>query len=614
MKKIDELTEDEDMDPETRVSQLISCYKSELCIPEEKSTEAETLAERLKKAHEFFDAERVCLKYSRKRYDSVLRNALCDVYLKHKENTNRYELCTILNSEEDNFLSNYVDALKIIFSNIWEAAMSSLDPNKATLTEICEKAIEFADEIVKNMSICIVLTENENDANKLFEVLNNRALEVEDLELIKNHFYKEYCTKSSDSDDERDKRITELDELWADKIFTGNGDMRTKLISYLAAVYLTCDDELGYKDDAKLKDAIEKNYSNKYYLNGSKYNYSNILEDFNVYYAIKIILDMFDVKAQKLAEVSLRAEQEEKSISYKTMHLLNAMKYHAVIPALTNVIISTYAQNNSLTDSNFETSFKNFIANLLKDKDHTDTNYEKIHKCAYMLWIATLKGKDFRIPRNIAKRIIKEYGHVGYSTNSMDLLGEEISELNKELDDWLKEWTYSSNKTFAIKVLLLNLLISSRCPDTGGYKADRVDITVRSALAYRLDAGKLQLDHLEANVVNPALSSHYYLSGDPEKRQKIINGYLGNFMILDAADNNQKKNVPLHSAMQFYGKIDKCWLIKDINEMLKDSKYFDVTTNLPTDEFFNERTKRLHKYIKAFLNRQMNQNVITIDF
>ena len=38
-------------------------------------------------------------------------------------------------------------------------------------------------------------------------------------------------------------------------------------------------------------------------------------------------------------------------INNTPMHLLNALKYHAVIPALTNVIISAYAKDHSLTDS-----------------------------------------------------------------------------------------------------------------------------------------------------------------------------------------------------------------------------------------------------------------------
>ncbi len=124
----------------------------------------------------------------------------------------------MLNLDEDAFTSNYISALQVIFSRIWDYACEAIGPSTATLWDKTEKAIQCADEIIKNMSLCIVLTENESDANKLFEVLNDRSLDVEDLESIKNHFYKEYCTKSKDSDEDKDRRISQLDELWADKV------------------------------------------------------------------------------------------------------------------------------------------------------------------------------------------------------------------------------------------------------------------------------------------------------------------------------------------------------------------------------------------------------------
>ena len=615
LSKIEELMENETLDQNERVEQLVSCYKEQLCIPEIKATQQETLEERLKQAHKFFDEEQLCLKYSRSRYDTVLRNALCTVYLKNIPDTTSFKMESILNNSDDQFLSNYLDALKTILDEIWSRAKERASSESADIMEICEKAIELADGIIKNMSLCIVLTENENDANKLFEVLNDRALEVEDLELIKNHFYKEYCTKSSDSDEQKDIRITELDELWADRIFTGNGDFRNRMISYLAAVFLTCDKELGYKDDAKLKDAIEKNYSSKVYpMGGKQYTYEDILADFNTYYAIKIILDLFEVKAQKLNEVSLKAEQEDKSITYKTIHLLNALKYHAVIPALTNVIISSYAKEHSLTEVNFETNFKVYVKELINDKEHINPKYTKIHRCAYMLWVAAIKGKDYVIPRSIAKRVISKYGHVGYCEDNMDFEGAEISEMNAELEKWLNNWTFSSGKTFAIKVLLLNLLLSQRVDVNDAYKADEVTLRVRAALSYRLDAGKLQLDHLEANMINPASPQSYYLSDDIEKRQKDVNGYIGNFMILDAVNNNQKNNVPLRNAMQYYSGIKTSWLIEDINSMINDSIYFDIDKKVPKEEFFKERSKRLKKYFKAFLSKNLEDTEIKINF
>lgn len=614
--KIEELmsNENEELDPNERVEQLVSCYKEQLCIAETKTTPQETLEERLKQAHNFFDNEQLCLKYSRSRYDTVLKNALCTVYLKNVQDTTEYILDTIINPGDDQFIINYLDALRTILKEIWKRAKNNVDNDNAGIMEICEKAIELADNIIKNMSLCIVLTENENDANKLFEVLNDRSLEVEDLELIKNHFYKEYCTKSSDSDVMKDIRITELDELWADKIFNGNGDFRNRLISYLGAVFFTCDKELGYKDDAKLKDAIEKNYSSKNYDNSNPYTYEHILADFNTYYAVKIILDLFEVKAQRLNEVALKAEQEDKSITYKTIHLLNALKYHAVIPALTNVIISAYAKNHSLTDTEFESSFKNFIKGLIEDKDHTKIEYKKIHQCAYMLWISSIKGKDYVIPRTIAKRIISKYGHVGFSDENMDFHGIELHEMDNELEKWLNDWNYYSNKTFAIKILLLNLLVSQRIDVVDAYKASSVTIKIRSALTYKLDAGKLHLDHLEANIINSAAPQSYYLQHDAEKRQKDVNGYIGNFMILDAVDNNQKNNVPMCKAMQYYAGIKTSWLIEDISSMMKDPLFFDLQLNVPREEFFIERSKRLKKYFKAFLGKQLDDKQVTIDF
>ena len=614
--KIDELAENEDIDPEDRVQQLVACYKQELCIPEDKSTKQETLKEKLDKAYAFFGQEQLCLKYSRKRYDTVLRNALCIVYLKPVVNTNNYELSFITDTTDDHFSENYLNALRTIFDNVWTRAKQQLDPNNATRLEICEKAIIYLDEIVKNMSLCIVLTENENDANKLFEVLNDRSLDVEDLELIKNHFYKEYCTKSNDSDEIKDNNITVLDELWADKIFSNNGEMRNKLISYLAAVYLTCDKELVYKDDAKLKDEIEIGYSKCYAINGTNYTYNDILSDFNIYFAIKIILDKFDVKSKRLNEIALKTEQEEKSITYKTIHLLNAMKYTGVMPALINVIIATFVHqpNVSLTATNFEQTFSHFVEGLINDKDHTKDEFKKIHKCAYILWIAAIKSKDYIVPRSIAKRIIAKYGRFAYSNDNMDFEGDEISSLDEQFNQWLDDWSFDSGKTFIIKILMLNLLLSERTPKDNGYKSAQVSLNLNTALTYRLEASRLQLDHLEANVINPAAPDRYYLNSDPEQRRKHVNEYLGNFMILDATENNQKSNVPLKDALRYYSSIDKSWLIEDLKSMMADDTYFDSSTNTPKEEFFKYRSKQLKKYFKALLNRRLDQKKIVIDF
>ena len=90
------------------------------------------------------------MKYSRKRYDAVLRDALCIVYLKQIENTNQYDLSIITDTKDDPFISNYIVALQTIFANVWDRAKHNADQD-ASLIEICVKAIQLLDEIIKNM-------------------------------------------------------------------------------------------------------------------------------------------------------------------------------------------------------------------------------------------------------------------------------------------------------------------------------------------------------------------------------------------------------------------------------------------------------------------------------
>lgn len=85
-------------------------------------------------------------------------------------------------------------------------------------------------------------------------------------------------------------------------------------------------------------------------------------------------------------------------------------------------------------------------------------------------------------------------------------------------------------------------------------------------------------------------------------------------MILDSIDNNSKNNVPLVHAMKYYTKITGSWLVDDINRMIQDASFFDKSKNIPKEDFFKERSKRMKKYFKAFLNRQLSQTQITVDF
>lgn len=138
--------------------------------------------------------------------------------------------------------------------------------------------------MIENIRFCVIVTGNERDAYTLFEVLNDRAMEIDDLELIKNLFLKAYCNTSGDMDEIIDKNIGVLDEIWGDEIFTRDlTDAHTKLISYLGALYLTADESMFTNKIERYREIIESKYLNSYSLESNKYLFSKALNDIRVY-------------------------------------------------------------------------------------------------------------------------------------------------------------------------------------------------------------------------------------------------------------------------------------------------------------------------------------------
>ena len=85
--------------------------------------------------------------------------------------------------------------------------------------------LRFMKEMIENIRFCVIVTGNERDAYTLFEVLNDRAMEIDDLELIKNLFLKAYCNTSGDMDEIIDKNIGVLDEIWGMRFLRGISPM-----------------------------------------------------------------------------------------------------------------------------------------------------------------------------------------------------------------------------------------------------------------------------------------------------------------------------------------------------------------------------------------------------
>lgn len=580
-----------------------------------KATEEETIAEIRSQMADFFHNEQLSLTYSRQRYIELLKYALSSVYIKTTELSTDVDLMANKKAESEQgwkYYEPYVNALKLLFANIKHHAKVK-DPNPSDRLATINNCISVITELLTNLSFCVVVTENEDDAYKLFEVLNDRSLGMQDLELIKNHFYREYCMKSGEEDNATiDSNIAQLEEIWNSNVFEGIGITESRLISYFAAVYFTSNKELDNKNDAKYKNDINRYYSDRYYDKRNPYKFDCIKRDFNVYYAIKILLRKFNLQNSKLDQNACEAEVNNTvSITYKTFNLLHAAKQTSVMSSLVNLILSTYWHQSGAFD---KSTYEAYVTDLINDKSNTDPRFKRIHECAHMLWSACLRGINYSIPREIASSIIERFGAMKYDENQIVLTAQNVEDLNKEFDKWVSDYRYGYRTDLKIKILYLRLLTWTRTePSTDGYKASYVKL-LPSSVSYSLSGKDVQLDHLEAN--NPTAGNPtFFMLESPDERKKIINHNIGNFMILDATDNNSKNNVPLIVAVNtYYEKMKDSWLIQDIIDMTKDENYFDVDKNIPKEEFFTERTKRMSVYFKKLLNTGLNSPSMEIYF
>lgn len=289
----------------------------------------------------------------------------------------------------------YTNAIKYEFNAINTLLQLTGKPLQNT-----REILKFIKEIIENVRFCVIMTGNERDAYTLFEVLNDRAMEIDDLELIKNLFLKAYCNTSGDIEAIIDKNIGILDQIWGDEVFTRDlSDAHTKLISYLGTLYLTADESAFTNKVERYREIIESKYLASYSLTTNKYRFSQALNDIRVYQMLRVIIEEYNIPVRKAATACIKAEDDtHKSITYKTFHLLNALKLDGVLPALTNIIIRQF-MNKMEASGTKEVSmddFKAYIVAIRDDYQHNADNceYRSIHELAFKLWKAALLCKD----------------------------------------------------------------------------------------------------------------------------------------------------------------------------------------------------------------------------
>lgn len=599
-KKIEEIS-GEIYENEEILKDLIREFQKAVYLPEKNlSNEAEYMENYRSRQEDLLSENELCLKYNRESYNEKMKKALSEFNVIMSDVQNPKE--SICSDEKDELVNQYLQALSVEFNTI--CSITPIDNKKPM--DYTKELIDKVDDMLNNIKFCVIITGNEKDAYTLFEVLNDRALEIEDLDLIKNLFYKWYCNHSSEEDNKIDRTIEEIDKIWVENVFGGDARKeKSKMISYFAAVFFTADGSLKYNDNERYREILES----KYLAKKDKYNSEDIKNDIYVYEMISMILNQYEFAFQKRnSKAILVEEQNHLSVTYKTLHMLNALKQYGVISALINVIVKQYIDENTdekVIDIN---GFPDYLKDLKEDYNNTNERFEGIHKIAFELWKFSLLSPSADLPRQQAKKII-ELNNVEKLDYSYQISSADMNNMKEKFKVWMSEWRYGkAEDELKAKILFIDL-----------YRTQEVDNKLEILATYpTFRKEEIQLDHMEAKNVNEsAIEKYFKPKNSGEQRESYINS-IGNMMILDNKDNNDKNNQPLEIALKYYDKMTKDhWLISEVRDMLMNDKYSKVCIgesqyHVPKEEFFVERRNRLTAYFMAMLSRDLGQTSMEI--
>lgn len=594
-------------------SDIAELYRKRVFLPERDLSDLDKYYDEYEKLQKsFIQTDDLALSYSRNTFNQTLKEALAKVCIIVSKDDNPH-LSIIGESELNNAnILQYTNAIKYEFNAITRIVKRTGKPLQNT-----REILKYIKEFIENVRFCVIMTGNERDAYTLFEVLNDRAMEIDDLELIKNLFLKAYCNTSGDPDALIDTNIGTLDQIWGDQVFTRDlSDAHTKLISYLGTLYLTADESAFTNKIERYREVIENRYLSEYSAATSKYAFSQALNDIRIYQMLRVIIEEYRIPVRNAAAACISAENNSQvSITYKTFHLLNALKLDGVLPALTNIIIRQF-MNKMMANGIKEVSiseFRRYISDIRDDYQHNanGSEYRDIHELAFKLWKTALLSKDYEIPREIAKKGLQNIYAKQWNPSGVLIDVTTYSKMLQQFREWTQGWQYGKSATadLKVKVLFINLFKTK-------IDSNETELTFDKAV-YTFVTDKLQLDHMEARRPNQSNMAKHFSPADPhEAREKYIDS-LGNMMILDNDNNNDKDNMPLAEAMPYYENMCAGHWLNSLTTELLTAYHTDVLIAgknymVPKEQFFNERGSRLRHYFEKILDRDLDTKKVTV--
>ena len=584
----DEIQEIEDLkgeEKEEACDNLAYKFKEKLGIPVINKDNMEDYLSNSKLINEeFISTKKLCLQYSRAIFNEKLKKALSNVKIDRtsKEGPNLIVLSK-KDEKEDPVISQYLSALEIIFSEFKSRVPKKdeknrdLNSSKQSLTMINEIS-----NFLENINFCLIQTGNEKDAYTLFEVLNDRALKLGPLDLIKNMFYKEYCQKNPTKSEKLiEKDLEILEKIWGIDTFNDSKEAWKKdLVLYFGTVYLTGNTKISDKKKSDFKEELKKYLSSK----EDEMSFEAIKKEFYVFNFIMIMIDEFKLRSRNGKSVSLQMENTNESIILRTVNLLNVNKYNGILLSIVFLILKDYFSGRKEFDTD---SFRVYLKDLINEKDNTISNF------SYKLWRLAMLSKDYIIPKKYGDRIIDSAKKYNITSLNIEYLEKEISESKKEFIEWIKNWNYK-NDDYKLRLLFLKLISSSQEGNTLRF----------NDLKSKFDnTNAIHMDHLEPSKIDETYPGNYFNPSDEhEDREKYVDE-LGNFLLLKSDKNIQKSNKPLSKSYEYFEKmgLKNHWLLDELKELLKNNSKSVNEIDVPLEKFFYERKVKLISYFYSII-------------
>lgn len=451
----------------------------------------------------------------------------------------------------------------------------------------------------------MIVSSDEDDAYKLFETLNDRSESVNDLELLKNYFYKTYTETSGEPQKQVLKNISMLDNRWRD-IFFKYEELEPEIFEYMT-VFFTGNTS---KNTNERKRKLIKNYLSSYKRTYKPYSFEVINRDFYyIEYIQKILLKIHRIdmtamrKVSEDSQMSLFIENDlNASIVKRALGLAMNLPYPVVVASLICDIIHNYANN-----ANNGTSFDIYLEDVLNE-ERCKNKYPGLWKDACVLWKVTILSRNYESPKLLSD-ILAEKCNISRTSVSRKVEDQiiqfdanvlEESEVYKEFQEWISEWKFSDGAgKIKIKNLFMHLFLKYDLDKNTG-KLKRASHIVRT---YAIEAIKQDLDHMDASRMDKQNKTRYFHYNLTD-RTDFTNG-LGNMIPLPVAINRGKHNTPMKDTMTAFSEENLTgWIFEEAIDLFQKNHTVINNYEVPTEAFFNKRKDLLIAYFKRIVKNQ----------